>query len=97
MGRPLRVEFEDAIYHLCLRGNARQRIFWDDRDRIRFLEFLEQSSGRFAVAIFCFVLMGNHVHLVAQTHRANLSRWMHWLSVAYTGEAGKEMGSGLNI
>jgi hypothetical protein len=27
MARPLRLEFEDAIYHLCLRGNARQRIF----------------------------------------------------------------------
>ncbi len=26
MPRPLRVEFEDAIYHLCTRGNARQAI-----------------------------------------------------------------------
>jgi hypothetical protein len=43
MARPLRVEFEGAVCHLCLRGNARQRIFWDDRDRVRFLEFLEQS------------------------------------------------------
>jgi hypothetical protein len=29
-------------------------------------------------------LMGNHFHLVAQTHRPNLRRWMHWLLVAYT-------------
>jgi REP element-mobilizing transposase RayT len=84
MARPLRVEFEDAIYHLCTRGNARQRIFSDDRDRLRFLELLKESHQRFDVAIFCFVLMGNHVHLVAQTHRPNLSRWMHWLSAAYT-------------
>jgi hypothetical protein len=33
---------------------------------------------------FSVVLMGNHVHLVTQTHRPNLSRWMHWLTVAYT-------------
>jgi len=84
MARPLRVEFEDAIYHLCTRGNARQRVFWDDRDRARFLELLQESRRRFEVAIFCFVLMGNHVHLVAQTHRPNLSRWMHWLTVSYT-------------
>ena len=38
MARPLRVEFVDAIYHVCSRGNARQRIFWDDRDRNRFIE-----------------------------------------------------------
>jgi hypothetical protein len=31
MVRPLRVEFEDAIYHLCARGNARQAIFHDPR------------------------------------------------------------------
>ena len=84
MARPLRVEFEDAIYHLCTRGNARQRIFWDDRDRIRFLELLEESRRRFDAAVFCFVLMGNHVHLMAQTHRPNLGRWMHWLNVSYT-------------
>lgn len=28
--------------------------------------------------------MGNHFHLLAQTRRANLSRWMHWLMVSYT-------------
>ncbi len=84
MARPLRVEFEGAIYHLCTRGNARQRIFWDDRDRTRFLELLDESRQRFEGAIFCFVLMGNHVHLIAQTHRPNLGRWMHWLNVSYT-------------
>jgi hypothetical protein len=31
MARPLRVEFEEAIYHLCGRGNARQAIFHDER------------------------------------------------------------------
>ena len=80
MARLLRVEFEDAIYHLCVRGNARQRIFCDHRDRLRFLELLNQSHRRFDVAILYFVLKGNHVHLVAP----NLSRWMHWLTVAYT-------------
>jgi len=30
LARPLRVEFEDAIYHVCARGNGRQRIFYDE-------------------------------------------------------------------
>jgi hypothetical protein len=30
MARPLRVEFGDAIYHVCARGNGRQRIFYDE-------------------------------------------------------------------
>jgi len=26
MARPLRIEFEGAVYHLCARGNERQRL-----------------------------------------------------------------------
>src|SRR4051812_29053915 len=69
MARPLRVEFEDAIYHLCARGNARQTIFHDEQDRARFVDLLTESTRRFEAAIQCLVLMGNHFHLVAQTHR----------------------------
>jgi putative transposase len=46
MARPLRVEFEDAIYHLCGRGNARQAIFHDNRDHARFVELLSESAQR---------------------------------------------------
>jgi len=84
MARPLRLEFEGAIYHLLGRGNARQRIFASERDEVEFVRLLETSSKRFEVAILAFVLMGNHFHILAQTRRANLSRWMHWLMVSYT-------------
>ena len=84
MARPLRIDFEEAIYHLCARGNARQAIFHDEQDRTRFVELLSASAQRFDAAILCFVLMGNHFHLVAQTHRPNLRRWMHGLLVSYT-------------
>src|SRR6266446_439609 len=84
MARPLRVEFEGALYHLTGRGNARERIFSDDKDCARFVELLGQSLERYDVALQAYVLMGNHYHLIAETHRANLGRWMHWLSTAYT-------------
>jgi putative transposase len=84
MARPLRMEFEGAVYHLCARGNERQKVYRDDRDRREFLEMVERSSRRYQVSILGFVLLANHFHLIAQTHRANLSRWMHWLMVTYT-------------
>ena len=37
MARPLRVEYEGAIYHVTVRGNGRRAIFLDNRDRQRFL------------------------------------------------------------
>lgn len=84
MARQLRLEFEGAIYHVCARGNAREDIFRMESDRLRFLKLLEQSVERFAGAVFCFVLMNNHFHLLLQTRQPNLSAWMQWLSVSYS-------------
>jgi putative transposase len=84
MARALRLQFEDALYHLCARGNRRERIFADDRDYARFLALLGQSLGRFTVELHAFVLLPNHFHFLARTRKANLSRWMHWLMVAYS-------------
>jgi len=41
MARPLRIEFENAIYHVCARGNARERTFQTEADRVHFLRLLE--------------------------------------------------------
>ncbi len=84
MARPLRIEFEGALYHVTGRGNARQRVFADEKDRAKFVQLLSESLGRYEVELHAYVLMGNHYHLMATTRRANLSRWMHWLTTAYT-------------
>ncbi len=84
MARALRLQFEDAIYHLCARGNRRGRIFADDKDRLRFMQLLGRSLERFEVELHAYVLLPNHFHFLARTRKANLSRWMHWLMVAYS-------------
>ena len=47
MARPLRLEFPGAIYHVTARGNARQAIVLDDRDRAVFLACLGETIARF--------------------------------------------------
>src|SRR6266508_3422408 len=84
MARALRLEFEGALYHLCARGNRRERIFADENDCLHFLALLKESVGRYEVEIHAYVLMPNHFHILARTPKANLSRWMHWLIGAYS-------------
>jgi REP element-mobilizing transposase RayT len=84
MARPLRVEFEQAVYHVTARGNQRQAVFRDDKDRARFLETLAEAVERFGVIVHAYCLMPNHHHLLLQTPRANLSRMMGWLQTTYT-------------
>ena len=38
MSRPWRIEYEGALYHLLSRGNERNDIFIDDKDRSGFFE-----------------------------------------------------------
>ena len=83
MARPLRIQFEDATYHVFTRGHRKEHIFFDDRDREKFLELLEQTWQKYGLRIYCYVLMPNHYHLVLSTPAANLSEAMHYLNAGY--------------
>ena len=84
MARPLRLEFEGAVYHLTSRGNERSPIYRDDRDRRKYLEILGTvvSSSRWILHAYC--LMVNHYHLLVETPLGNLTRGMQRLNGRYT-------------
>jgi putative transposase len=84
MLRQLRLEYEGAIYHVMARGNRRQSIYRDDRDRLAWLDFLSRACQRTGWRVSGWVLMGNHYHLLVKTPRANLVSGMQWLQTAYT-------------
>jgi putative transposase len=84
MGRPLRIEYPGAVYHITSRGNERKDIFLDDFDRKKFLDMLEDYHERYEINIYCFLLMSNHYHLVFETTKANLLKVMHGINSGYT-------------
>ena len=73
MARPLRLEFPGAVYHVTSRGNARQDIIVDDRDRTAWLSLLAQVIDRYGWLCHAYCLMDNHYHLLLETPQANLS------------------------
>jgi putative transposase len=83
MARPLRLQFPGALFHVFARGNAKQKIFLDDRDRRRFLELLGECVTRFGWIAFAYALMPNHFHLLIQLTSETLSRGMKWLNGTY--------------
>jgi len=84
MARPLRIEYPGAVYHVTSRGNAKQRIFRDDRDRRIFLGILDDAVQRFHFICHAYCLMDNHYHLVIETPEGNLSKGMRQLNGVYT-------------
>jgi putative transposase len=84
MARPLRIEFDGALYHVTSRGNERKPIFKDNTDRKLFLDTLSQVTDRFNWLCHAYCLMDNHYHLVIETPDGNLSRGMRQLNGVYT-------------
>jgi putative transposase len=84
MARPWRIQYEGAVYHVISRGNERQDIFLEDRDRLDFLGLLARASGGFDLRIMAFCLMSNHYHLFLRTMAPNLAAAMQWLNTTYT-------------
>jgi len=84
MARKPRIHYPGAVYHVILRGNARQDIFLDDKDRYRFYLFMQEGIERFGHRVFAFCLMTNHVHLALQVGEVSLSRIMQNLTFRYT-------------
>ncbi len=84
MARPLRIEYENALYHVTSRGNAKQPIYLDDQDRKIYLDILSQVVERYKWICHAYCLMDNHYHLIVETPQANLSRGMRQLNGVYT-------------
>lgn len=84
MARPLRIEYDGAVYHVTSRGNERKAVFKDDRDHELFLTTLAQVNQRFHWICHAYCLMDNHYHLVIETPDANLSKGMRQLNGVYT-------------
>ena len=84
MARQIRIEYPGALYHVACRGNARQVIFVDNRDRRAFLRVLRQTADRCHWLCHAYCLMGNHYHLLVETPEANLSVGMRQLNGVYS-------------
>ncbi len=84
MSRPLRIEYENAFYHVMNRGRGRENTFLSDDDFKYFLYCIEQASLRFNIEVHSYCLMTNHYHLLIKTPDANLGRAMKHINSLYT-------------
>ena len=70
MARRPRIFLPGGSYHIIQRGNNREACFYCDADYSVYLSFLKESAEKYGVSIHAFVLMTNHVHLLATPESA---------------------------
>ena len=86
MARLSRLAVPGHPHHLFQRGNDRAALFRDDEDRACYLGCLREAALAARVALHAYVLMEDHVHLLATPAGAEgLSRMMQALGRNYVG------------
>jgi len=84
MARLGRYFLPDQPLHVIQRGNNRQAIFFAADDYARYRDWLAEAASEYQLAIHAYVLMTNHVHLLATPARADsLPRVMQSLGRRY--------------
>lgn len=84
MARLPRLVVPHQAHHIIQRGNDRQLIFRDADDHVVFLKWLREAAKTCKVAIHAYVLMPNHLHLLASPADATgLARMMQWIGRQY--------------
>ncbi len=84
MARPLRIQYDGAVYHITSRGNEKKDIFRDEKDREILLDILHRVNERYNWICHAYCLMDNHYHLLVETPDGNISRGMRQLNGVYT-------------
>lgn len=83
MTRMAREISSTGIYHIMVRGINRQDIFYDDDDRIRYLESVNKTVDEENGQIMGYCLMNNHVHILIREGNTGLARIMKRIGTSY--------------
>lgn len=84
MARKTRLHIPGGIYHVILKGNGGQTLFFNAEDCCRLLLLLQEGTARFDFHVHGFCLMDDHVHLLLEIGNIPLSKLMQNLAFRYT-------------
>jgi len=84
MARKPRIHIPGGVYHVMLRGNGGQKIFFGEGDYARFYLLLQEGTARFSYQVHAFCCMGNHIHLAIQVGNTPLAKIIQNVSFRYT-------------
>lgn len=66
MARRLRLHVPGGFYHVTLRGNHRQPVFFGETDRERLDDVVAEAIHRLAAQVHAYCWMTNHIHVLVQ-------------------------------
>ena len=83
MTRDARIDVADQWYHVIARGQRRDTLFCDGRDKAQYLSILNSTFERNLANMAAYCLMTNHVHLLIYRRGRSLGAIFRQAHMAY--------------
>jgi len=83
MPRSARQESSTGLYHIVMRGNNRDWIFKNPKDKRALLDMLFKQEKEMRLQLLAWCIMDNHVHIVLKAELEDLMIAMKKINVSY--------------
>ena len=93
MPRLARSVFSAIPHHVTQRGNRREDVFFEDEDRLVYLQWIGEYCKKWAVEVLAYCLMTNHIHLILKpSTEKGLQRVLKPVHMRYAQRVNKAKG-----
>ncbi|RPI79662.1 MAG: hypothetical protein EHM45_02055 [Desulfobacteraceae bacterium] len=83
MPRQARLDAPGTLHHVILRGIEKKLIAENRKDRLEFVERMNQAAVKNDIKIFAWALMPNHAHILLKSGKQGLSKYMRRFLTGY--------------
>lgn len=90
MPRTPRKHSETGIYHIMIRGNAKENIFNDNQDKGKLLKIVLEKKKNNKFLIYAYCIMSNHAHFALKELTETVSDSMRKITTSYAAYYNKK-------
>lgn len=91
MARTARKKSTTGIYHIMLRGNNKEVLFYEDEDYQKVLKTIKYCIEKSGIEIYAYCIMPNHIHLLIKEGAEPLEvtfkrfgcKFVYWYNMKY--------------
>ncbi|QCX34458.1 transposase [Caloramator sp. E03] len=83
MPRMARQKSYDSIYHVMVKSISEVPLYKDDKDKIKYLDYMKKAQEQFEFRVYSYCLMDNHAHFIIDANGADISKIMHFVNYKY--------------
>lgn len=84
MARKPRIHLPGSHYHVMLRGNSGEDVFFCEEDYYYLCFLIQEGIDKYSHRVHAFCYMNNHIHLLIQVSEISLSKIIQNLAFRYT-------------